>query len=341
MGARPIFITEGDPSGISSQLIAKEDSLLRKISKSRPIFLVRSKSNISYSFPEHNVSLDSSVDSSFIPSSGIFQIEAEAFLQNSLKIKKPSHQSDFSLKPITDRKIELGQPSKTTGRMSYYSLLTGMSLVEKFNGDLITLPLSKEWVIKSGIAKFRGHTEALAEFFHRPTFMLMAGRKWNVIPLTTHIPISKVSSELKLVAWRKLFQSIIDSKLFPKACKLGFMGLNPHAGEGGKVGDEERKVLKPAMKLAAKMGFQVDGPLPADSTFHLSNQSEWDILLASYHDQGLIPFKLLEGKAGINVTLGLPFSRVSPDHGPAYSIAASKSKVDSLSLNQCLRWLQK
>lgn len=349
MGARPIFITEGDPSGISSQLIAQEEALLQKISQSHPVFLIRSNTNVAYPFSEYKFTLGEGAGSKVLPNSGLYQLDAETYLLSTLNKKYSSLskiQKSLILRLMNgtqtlDRKITFGKPSISTGRMSYYSLLAGMSLVEKFGGSLITLPLSKEWVIKSGIAKFRGHTEALAEFFHCPSFMLMAGEKWNVIPLTTHIPIRKVSSELKKLAWRNLFQSILDSKLFPKNARIGFMGLNPHAGEGGKVGDEEGKILQPAMNLAKKMGFKVDGPLSADSTFHLRNASEWDILLACYHDQGLIPFKLLEGKKGINLTLGLPFLRVSPDHGPAYNIAANKGKVDSMSLRQCLEWVQK
>jgi 4-hydroxythreonine-4-phosphate dehydrogenase len=319
MGVRPIYLTEGDPSGISHEMLSQEGDTLVSISKSRPIFLFRSRTQLQYPYPNYVFS------DSLFPESGIFQVYADTFLG-----KK---------KPIV-KKIQLGKPSQHTGAMSYDSLLAGMKAISNIFGDLITLPLSKEYVMKSGVQKFSGHTEALSDYFKMPTFMMMTGDKWNVIPLTTHIPIQKVANALKKIMWKELLVSIMKSGLFSKHPSLAFMGLNPHAGEGGRIGNEEIEILEPAMKLARKMGFRTIGPLPADSTFHLTNKPNWDITLACYHDQGLIPFKLLEGKKGINLTLGLPFLRVSPDHGPAYSIAG-KGIADSTSLQQCLKWVVK
>ena len=181
MGVRPIYITEGDPSGISYEMLSQEGSHLVTISKTRPIFLFRSRTQLQYPFPNYEFS------DSILPDSGIYQVYADTFL--------------FSKKSSV-KKIQFGKPSHQTGAMSYDSLLAGMRAISKNSGDLITLPLSKEYVMKSGVQKFSGHTEALSDYFKKPTFMMMTGEKWNVIPLTTHIPIQKVASALKKVKWK-------------------------------------------------------------------------------------------------------------------------------------------
>lgn len=211
-----------------------------------------------------------------------------------------------------------------------------METQQKTKGDLITLPLSKEWVRRAGISHFRGHTEALAEFYQTETFMMMTGPKWKVIPLTTHIPLKNVAKELSKFPWHSLSLALRKSK-FSKKANLGVLGLNPHAGEGGKIGKEEFTILSQGMEILKKDGWKVEGPIPADSAF-LPGSKKYEILLACYHDQGLIPFKLLEGKKGVNLTLGLDFLRVSPDHGTAFDIAG-KGLASPEGLLSCLSLL--
>lgn len=305
---KTILISEGDPTSINYELLVSAFPLLQSLGKHHRIYLVRGPHNI------------------HVPS-----------LPN---LSKPSAEPGFySLSWFGSQKSRsfvLGKPSKTSGQMAYDSLLAAMDVQKELGADLITLPLSKEWVQKAGIKGFRGHTETLAEYYKRPTFMMMSGEKLNVIPLTTHVPLKDVVKELKKFSWKELANALFRSQ-FLKNPKIAYLGLNPHAGEGGKIGEEEQTILAGGAQILRKAKFSVEGPLSADSAF-LPGAKPYDLYLAGYHDQGLIPFKLLEGKKGINITLGLDFTRVSPDHGTAFDIAG-KGLSDPTGLISCLERL--
>ncbi|TGL87920.1 4-hydroxythreonine-4-phosphate dehydrogenase [Leptospira congkakensis] len=305
---KTILISEGDPTSINYELVVSAFPHLLALGKHHRIYLVRGP---------HNQNIPS--------------------LPN---LTKPSNEPGFYALSWKDskktRSFVLGKPSKTSGQMAYDSLLAAMDLQKELGADLITLPLSKEWVQKAGIKGFRGHTETLAEYYKRPTFMMMSGEKLNVIPLTTHVPLKDVVKELKKFSWTELSKALTRSP-FLKNPKIAYLGLNPHAGEGGKIGDEELTILAGGIKVLRKAKFSVEGPLSADSAF-LPGARAYDLYLAGYHDQGLIPFKLLEGKKGVNITLGLDFTRVSPDHGTAFDIAG-KGKADPTGLISCLERL--
>lgn len=305
---KTILISEGDPTSINYELVVSAFPQLLALGKQHRIYLVRGPHNIT------------------VPS-----------LPN---LTKPSAEPGFySLTWSGSKKTRsfvLGKPSANSGKMAYDSLLVAMDVQKELGADLITLPLSKEWVQKAGIKGFRGHTETLAEFYKRPTFMMMSGEKLNVIPLTTHVPLKDVVKELKKFSWKELAKAMTSSR-FLKNPKIAYLGLNPHAGEGGKIGDEESTLLAIGAKVLRKAKFSVEGPLSADSAF-LPGAKPYDLYLASYHDQGLIPFKLLEGKKGVNITLGLDFTRVSPDHGTAFDIAG-KGISDPTGLISCLERL--
>jgi 4-hydroxythreonine-4-phosphate dehydrogenase len=324
LGEGPLFISEGDPVGISPELLHKEWKTIKKTANKRAVFLVTSSfhkySNTIKISPREMVL--NKMDLSKM--SGIYEIVPDS----TLGLTNTYHTNIKSLK--------MGKPSLDSGRLSFESLKIASHCIQKFGGELITLPLSKEWVIASGIKKFTGHTEFLSKFFGKSTFMLMHGKKWNVIPLTTHIPLKKVSSHLKKMNWNGLKEAILTSNLWKSEITIGFLGLNPHAGEGGKIGNEEIEIFNPVMNSWNKGRIKTIGPLSADSAF-INKNPECNLYLAGFHDQGLIPFKILEGKAGINVTLGLDFFRVSPDHGTAYGIAG-KGIADSTSLKACLEF---
>ena len=233
-------------------------------------------------------------------------------------------------------KIRLGNPSEASGAASYYSLQVAMTTLKSLGGNLITLPLSKQWVKQSGQKEFVGHTEELAKFFKKKTFMMMTGPNLKVNPLTTHIPLVKVPEVLKKLDVKSFITALKNSKLL-NSPKIGILGLNPHAGENGKVGTEEKTLLAPLISKLRKSGFTVSEPISADSAFLPEERKKYDLFLSAYHDQGLIPFKLLEGKEGVNITLGLDFVRVSPDHGPAFAIAGKKL-ADATSLKTCLQF---
>ncbi len=133
-----------------------------------------------------------------------------------------------------------------------------------------------------------------------------------------------------------MFSAIADSKLFPDP-RIGFCGINPHAGEGGKIGKEDLEILSPIIKKFNNEKQKLFGPFPADSVFTEEWKNRFSLIFACYHDQGLIPFKALVGKSGVNLTIGLPFIRVSPDHGPAFEIAG-KNIANPESFLSCLKF---
>lgn len=194
---------------------------------------------------------------------------------------------------------------------------------------LVTAPVNKESIIKSGEHDFVGQTELLSAIAGTDrTAMMLLGcderQRWLRVALATiHVPIARVSSSLK----REKIELVIE--LAAKACRdlalprarVAVCGLNPHAGEGGKIGDEEITMIVPAVEAMRSRGFDVVGPLAADTLFHYAFRGDYDAVVAMYHDQGLVPLKMIGFDKGVNWTLGLPFVRTSPDHGTAYDIA--------------------
>ncbi|PJZ24280.1 4-hydroxythreonine-4-phosphate dehydrogenase [Leptospira hartskeerlii] len=308
----PILITEGDPCGIGPEILQMSRERLNILSQQRQILLISSNSSLSYP------GWQEIKDPFSIHSPGLYLWRTSAITSSEQK------------------SLLVGKPSAASGKAAFASLEEAVRIQKKIGGNLITLPLSKEWVIKSGVKKFIGHTEYLAEVYKKRTYMLMAGRELNVLPLTTHVPLKKVPSYLKKIHLSS-FISAVRSAPISKG-KIAFLGLNPHAGEGGKVGDEEKKILMPIILKMRKAGLDVTDPLSADGAFSETSRAKYSLFLACYHDQGLIPFKMWEGKFGVNVTLGLDFIRVSPDHGTAFDIAGL-GKADPESFLQCLEWV--
>jgi 4-hydroxythreonine-4-phosphate dehydrogenase len=190
---------------------------------------------------------------------------------------------------------------------------------------IVTLPITKEGLAKVG-SKYRGHTELLADAFGVKDYvMCFYGKRLIVSLLTTHLPLKEVPgalSEEKVLSVAKLSYEFLG-KIKPKkkSLSIALCGLNPHAGEAGLLGDEEIKILIPAVEKAKALGIPLSGPYPSDSLFYHALQGKHDLVIAVYHDQGLAPFKLIHFRDGVNVTLGLPIIRTSPCHGTAYDIA--------------------
>jgi 4-hydroxythreonine-4-phosphate dehydrogenase len=193
---------------------------------------------------------------------------------------------------------------------------------------MVTAPVNKESIIKAGHA-FVGQTEFLSELAgaRRTAMMLLGpderGRWLRVALATVHIPIKSVPEKLtaeKITLAVELAAEACRDLSLPRA-RIAVCGLNPHAGEGGKFGDEEITTIGPAVTALQKRGFDVIGPLSGDTVFHYALRGDFDAVVAMYHDQGLAPLKAVAFDSGINWTLGLPFIRTSPDHGTAYDIA--------------------
>jgi 4-hydroxythreonine-4-phosphate dehydrogenase len=188
---------------------------------------------------------------------------------------------------------------------------------------LVTAPITKELLQRGGYP-FVGQTEMLASIAKPKRFaMMLANDRLRVALVTTHVPIADVARQIK---GRKIIEVVglcheFGRRLGIKRPRIAVAGLNPHAGEGGLLGTEEKRIIAPAVARARKQGFNAMGPFSADTLFYRAYHGGFDAVVAMYHDQGLAPFKLLAFDNGVNVTLGLPFVRTSPDHGTAPDIA--------------------
>ncbi len=203
---------------------------------------------------------------------------------------------------------------------------------------IITAPISKEAVNKAGF-HHPGHTEYLAELCETDEFvMLLVHEGLRVGLVTIHIPIQDVKEQISEEAIRDRISIIhrgliIDFGL--EHPEIAILGLNPHAGDGGVIGREELDIITPSINNLKKDGFHVDGPFPADGFFGSRQYKNFDAVLAMYHDQGLIPFKTIAFHAGVNITLGLPIVRTSPDHGTAFAIAG-KNQAEPQSFREAV-----
>lgn len=228
-----------------------------------------------------------------------------------------------------------GSPTPETGKamVAYVMTAIDMALNRQIQG-FATGPINKAAMRLAGFS-FKGHTELLSERTGTDhVVMMMAGDKLRVSLVTTHEPIKNVPDILtEENVFRTIaitHQALVDRFGIP-APRLAVAGLNPHAGEAGIMGTEDDRIIAPAVDRSRKGGYDADGPFPPDTVFYLAVKENWDAVICMYHDQGLIPFKMLHFDDGVNTTLGLPIIRTSVDHGTAYNIAGTgRAKPGSL-----------
>lgn len=228
--------------------------------------------------------------------------------------------------------FELGKPQKELGQIALSSIDKAVEMAQEKKLDaIVTSPVNKE-IISLSYKKFTGHTEYIADKLKVQNFnMMMVSNKIKIVLVTTHMALKDVS---KNVTKEKIVNTIINTnnilfQLGYRRPKIAVLGLNPHASDGGLFGQEEEKIIMPAIKEAQNNGIHVKGPFPPDSFFYkYLKYPVYDSVLALYHDQGLIPFKIFSFGVGINVTIGLPIIRTSVDHGTAYDIAGSGKAFD-------------
>ncbi len=216
-------------------------------------------------------------------------------------------------------------PNRESGMASYQYVVKGIELCKKgVLSGLATAPISKTGLRMADV-RYPGHTEILADMTGTVSYaMMMAGSRLKVILVTIHCALKDVPGKIsreQIVEKIRLASQALSRDLGLESAKIAVAGLNPHAGEGGIMGDEEELIIAPAVEQARKLGMDVSGPFPPDTVFYNAAQGAFDAVICQYHDQGLIPFKLLHFRDGVNVTLGLPFVRTSVDHGTAYDIA--------------------
>lgn len=234
----------------------------------------------------------------------------------------------------------LGAPTSAGGHAAHTAILAAVALIQKdWASALVTAPICKANLAEAGVVAV-GHTELLAQLAGEKTVrMMMVGPVLRVSLVTTHMALAKVPGSLSR---RGILDTILVTdqalrrQFHLRRPRIGVAGLNPHAGEHGLFGDEEQRLIRPAVQTAVRRGVRAVGPLAADSLFALAAMGKFDATVCMYHDQGLGPFKTLHFADGVNFTAGLPFVRTSPDHGTAHDIAR-RFAADSRSMIEAIR----
>ena len=236
-------------------------------------------------------------------------------------------------------KVELGKPSKESGKAAFDALEKAMREYKEGRYDvLVTAPIHKQ-MIQSESFTFPGHTEYIEQSIGEgKALMILANESLRMALATGHVPVSKIASTLtqELITEKlTIFNAALKSDFGIGAPRIAVLALNPHAGDGGVIGTEEETIITPAIKAAREQGIICFGPYPADGFMGSGAFSHFDGVLAMYHDQGLAPFKTLAMENGVNFTAGLPIIRTSPDHGTAFDIAG-KNMASPDSFRQAL-----
>lgn len=245
--------------------------------------------------------------------------------------------SGVSLFELPDQEVKKGCPSKENGAASFEFFQAALEVAQR--GELqalVTAPISKTSWRMAGIP-WSGHTDFLQHFFPR-AMMFFWSENLKVALLSHHLPLKEALKKVKRESLLSFFRSLHQNlRLFPQGeFELLVAGLNPHAGEGGILGSEEKEEIEPAVRSAQEEGINIHGPFPPDTVFREAFGNPEKIVISLYHDQGLIPFKLISFEKGVNLTLGLPFVRTSPDHGTAFAIAG-RGVANPLSMAEAIR----
>jgi len=246
----------------------------------------------------------------------------------------------IGLSDLDYNQLEYGHPTQETGLAMVAYVTQGIDwAMHGLIHGLATCPINKLAMHMAG-ANFDGHTELLAQRTKTSDYvMMLAGSRLRVALVTIHIPMARVPEKLTAEAIFKttrITEEALRNSFGIRKPKLAVAALNPHAGENGLFGDEESRIISPAIRQAEEEGIDVSGPHPPDSLFYLALKGRWDAIVCMYHDQGLIPFKMVHFSDGVNTTLGLPIVRTSVDHGTAYDIAGT-DRADPGSLVAAIR----
>jgi 4-hydroxythreonine-4-phosphate dehydrogenase len=316
--ARPILaLTMGDPVGVGPEIIVKTLADARIYQVCRPLIIGDLPA-----LERARLALDPALKIHLADRPG-----AGRYQSGTLDL--------MALSQLKSHDLEYGRPTPASGKAMVGYILTAIDLAmaQKVSG-LVTAPISKISMKLSGY-DYPGHTELLAEKTQTPEFaMMLAGGDFRVVLATIHCALSQVPKRITQEGLVRLFHltsRALDRDFGLAGVPLGVAALNPHASEEGMFGHEEAEIIIPAVKEAQAAGLAVEGPFPADTLFWRHYQGEFAAIICMYHDQGLIPLKLLHFMDGVNVTLGLPIIRTSVDHGTAYNLAGTgKASPDSL-----------
>lgn len=299
---RPLAITMGDPSGIGPEIVAKT---------------ILARSDL-----RHNV----------IVGDPAVLAKAIARLDGGLRLNEIGTVADAKpegfLNVLASSRVEtpppLGMVSAASGRMAYDAIVAAIDLARSGAvAGMITAPIHKEALAAAGLS-YPGHTEILAERGGADRVaMMLANDDIRTVLVTIHCALAEAIRRADFAAQMSAIRLAHQGgrALGIAHPRIAVAGLNPHAGEGGLFGDEEIRIIAPAIAAARAEGIDASGPWPGDTVFMQARNGRFDVVVAQYHDQGLIPVKYLGLEKGVNITLGLPFIRTSPDHGTAFDIA--------------------
>lgn len=315
----PLLLSMGDPAGIGPEIALKAWHALHQ-EKALSFAIIATptvieKANATYNYPLKVIETCDEVVDAFSKALPIL--------------------------PIAGRAPIAGQPDPDHALAVTESIESGVS--KCLNGDadgLITNPIAKDILYQAGF-KFPGHTEYLDQLtehakppYERGPVMMLSGGGLRVGLATVHLSLKKAVEKLSSTAIlrnARVMHGALQCDFGISTPRLSLTGLNPHAGENGALGMEEKNIINPAARLLRSEGLSVTDAQPADTLFHAEAREHYDAVLAMYHDQGLIPVKTLDFHGGVNITLGLPIIRTSPDHGTAFGIAGqNKARADSL-----------
>jgi 4-hydroxythreonine-4-phosphate dehydrogenase len=299
MSAAPIALTIGEPAGIGPELAVMAWQALRG---EVPFFLIGDPAHL----PDGTDWVEIAAPDDVSAEGGALPVLPHVF--------------------DGPRRPGQAQPAQAKGVVAVIERAVALAACGKA-GAVCTLPIHKQALQEGAGFAFPGHTEFLAHLCDTgDVVMMLAGPELRVVPVTIHIPLDEVKRSLtpELLETRiRITHAALRTQFAIAAPRLAVAGLNPHAGEGGRMGREEIDVIAPVLDRLRAEGMDITGPLSADTMFHASARKGYDAAICMYHDQALIPIKTLDFDRGVNVTLGLPIIRTSPDHGTAFDIAGT------------------
>lgn len=308
---QPLLLTMGDPTGVGPELIVKALLEDRFQDIHHPLKVVG------------DINVLQRAATIFTADTQIEQTGEQRY-----RLTIDSRQLDIlNISQLDAATLQYGQPDNACGQaMAKYIDHAISACLDGAAAGIVTCPINKAAINASGY-HFPGHTELLAERCGtEKVVMMLAGERLKVCLVTTHLAYRDVPEQLsaeEIEATIRITASALNKQFGIQNPKLAVLALNPHAGEDGLFGDEEQRLIQPAIDRVRAEGIDADGPHSADTLFYFAVKGAYDAVICMYHDQGLIPLKLLHFDDGVNVTLGLPIVRTSVDHGTAYNLAGS------------------
>lgn len=308
--ARALALTMGEPSGVGGEIACK--AWLRR--GTPPFFVIdepgrlaRLARQIGIEVPVRAIGGPEEADAAFAHALPVLPLE----LPGEVIPGRPNPENAKAVIAAIDRAVELVTAARARA--------------------VVTNPIHKKSLYEAGF-KHPGHTEYLAAKAGTTAVMMLAVPGLRVVPVTVHLPLAEAVAALdraSIVAKARVTAAALKRDFGIARPRLGVAALNPHAGEEGRMGSEEALIIAPAVAELRRMGIDATGPEPADTMFRESARADFDAILCMYHDQALIPLKTIDFEHGVNITLGLPFVRTSPDHGTALDLAGSGGASES------------